>query len=194
MERALEIVEKECLSLFGLRLTRAIIEDGRERLGLLDPRPFRACGEPGMAGCGFTEFLSARDNDGHGSHTATTAGGNNGVAASIDGEPLGEVSGMAPRARLSAYKICWNGSLATTSVAGSSVTGVGPSSRSGTAGISSATAAGCGGAHPQATRHAAARQKAATLCILCTSTCQIRKAWQRSNPPCGMSTMARNCS
>ena len=72
------------------------------------------CGEPGMTGCGFTEFLSARDNDGHGSHTATTAGGNNGVAASIDGEALGTVSGMAPRARLSAYKICWNGSLTTT--------------------------------------------------------------------------------
>jgi subtilisin family serine protease len=87
---------------------------------LLAARYYRAgfavgdvCGEPGMTDCGFTEFLSARDNDGHGSHTATTAGGNNGVAASIDGEPLGEVSGMAPRARLSVYKICWNGSVVT---------------------------------------------------------------------------------
>ena len=88
---------------------------------LLAARHYRAgfavgdiCGEPGMTDCGHTEFLSARDNDGHGSHTATTAGGNNGVAASIGGEALGEVSGMAPRARLSVYKICWNGSLLTT--------------------------------------------------------------------------------
>ncbi|HET6628265.1 MAG TPA: S8 family serine peptidase [Woeseiaceae bacterium] len=71
------------------------------------------CGEPGME-CGWTEFLSARDNDGHGTHTATTAAGNNGVPASIDGEFLGNVSGIAPRARLSIYKVCWNGSLQTT--------------------------------------------------------------------------------
>ncbi len=64
--------------------------------------------------CGWTEFLSARDNDGHGSHTATTAGGNNGVDAAIGGSGLGSVSGMAPRARLAIYKVCWNGSLPTT--------------------------------------------------------------------------------
>ncbi len=66
------------------------------------------CG--GGQACGWTEFLSARDNDGHGSHTTTTAGGNNGVAASIGGESLGTVSGMAPRARIATYKVCWNGS------------------------------------------------------------------------------------
>jgi subtilisin family serine protease len=71
------------------------------------------CGEPGMD-CGWTEFLSARDNDGHGSHTATTAAGNNGVAASIGGNFAGTVSGVAPRARVSVYKVCWNGSLTTT--------------------------------------------------------------------------------
>lgn len=57
-----------------------------------------------------TEFQSARDNDGHGSHTASTAGGNYGVAAEIGGNPLGTVSGIAPRAHISAYKVCWNGS------------------------------------------------------------------------------------
>lgn len=71
------------------------------------------CGEPGMD-CGWTEFLSARDNDGHGSHTATTAAGNHGVEALIGGEFVGTVSGVAPRARLAVYKICWNGSLQTT--------------------------------------------------------------------------------
>lgn len=74
--------------------------------------PSVICG--GGLACGWTEFLSARDNDGHGSHTATTAGGNYGIAASIGGNPLGTVSGMAPRARIAAYKVCWNGSLTTT--------------------------------------------------------------------------------
>jgi subtilisin family serine protease len=53
------------------------------------------------------EFLSARDSDGHGTHTTTTAGGNNGVKAEIDGDPVGRVSGMAPRARIATYKVCW---------------------------------------------------------------------------------------
>jgi subtilisin family serine protease len=50
------------------------------------------------------EFDSARDDDGHGTHTASTAAGNAGVEASILGEPRGTVSGIAPRARVIAYK------------------------------------------------------------------------------------------
>jgi hypothetical protein len=53
------------------------------------------------------EFISARDADGHGSHTASTAAGNYGVNAVIDGIDLGYISGMAPRARIAAYKVCW---------------------------------------------------------------------------------------
>ena len=53
------------------------------------------------------DYLSARDADGHGSHTASTAAGNAGVAASILGGDLGTVSGIAPRARIAVYKACW---------------------------------------------------------------------------------------
>ncbi|GGW86217.1 S8 family serine peptidase [Alteromonas halophila] len=54
------------------------------------------------------EFASPRDADGHGSHTASTAAGNAGVTATIQGVDVGTVSGMAPRARIAAYKVCWN--------------------------------------------------------------------------------------
>ncbi len=50
------------------------------------------------------EFDSARDDDGHGTHTASTAGGNAGVSASIFGRDYGEITGIAPRARIVAYK------------------------------------------------------------------------------------------
>jgi uncharacterized repeat protein (TIGR01451 family) len=52
------------------------------------------------------EFTSARDDNGHGTHTSTTAAGNGGVAASIFGVPRGTISGIAPRAYIMAYKVC----------------------------------------------------------------------------------------
>ncbi len=52
------------------------------------------------------EFLSARDAAGHGTHTATIAAGNR-VSASSYGTYLGRIEGMAPRARVAAYKACW---------------------------------------------------------------------------------------
>ena len=55
------------------------------------------------------DFNSARDWDGHGTHTATTAGGNANTPASGPAAVFGTVSGMAPRARIAAYKVCWGG-------------------------------------------------------------------------------------
>ena len=60
------------------------------------------------------EFRSGRDaveggKGGHGSHTMSTAGGNANVPATSNGAVLGYVSGMAPRARVAAYKVCWGG-------------------------------------------------------------------------------------
>lgn len=50
------------------------------------------------------EFNSARDDNGHGTHTAATAAGNAGVPASILGIDRGVVTGVAPRAHIIAYK------------------------------------------------------------------------------------------
>jgi subtilisin family serine protease len=57
-----------------------------------------------LIGAEADEFDSARDDDGHGTHTASTAAGNAGVYASIYGVDRGIVSGIAPRAHVIAYK------------------------------------------------------------------------------------------
>jgi subtilisin family serine protease len=54
------------------------------------------------------EFLSPRDRNSHGSHTASTAAGDHGADAVINGVSVGSASGMAPAARLAIYKIGWH--------------------------------------------------------------------------------------
>ncbi|MEV0270081.1 S8 family peptidase [Hamadaea sp. NPDC050747] len=55
------------------------------------------------------EFDSPRDYGGHGSHTSSTAAGDFGVKATIGGNDVGSISGMAPAARLAMYKALWQG-------------------------------------------------------------------------------------
>jgi subtilisin family serine protease len=52
------------------------------------------------------EIRSPRDADGHGTHTATTAAGNR-TSASIFGTLIGDIEGIAPKARVASYKACW---------------------------------------------------------------------------------------
>ncbi|SDZ58751.1 Outer membrane protein assembly factor BamB, contains PQQ-like beta-propeller repeat [Asanoa ishikariensis] len=54
------------------------------------------------------EFPSPRDYNGHGTHTASTAGGNHGVQATGPMSALGKITGMAPRARIASYKALWS--------------------------------------------------------------------------------------
>ncbi|KAH9805747.1 subtilisin-like protease SBT2.6 [Citrus sinensis] len=50
------------------------------------------------------DFASPLDGDGHGSHTAAIAAGNNGIPVRMHGHEFGRASGMAPRARIAVYK------------------------------------------------------------------------------------------
>ncbi|MEZ2391263.1 S8 family serine peptidase [bacterium RCC_150] len=53
------------------------------------------------------ELISPVDIVSHGTHTASTAAGNPNIETFVDGRSFGKTSGVAPAAKLSIYKICW---------------------------------------------------------------------------------------
>lgn len=53
------------------------------------------------------EQISPVDVDSHGTHTGSTAAGNANVRAALGGRDMGITGGVAPAAKLSIYKTCW---------------------------------------------------------------------------------------
>jgi hypothetical protein len=64
------------------------------------------------------EYDSPRDGSGHGSLTASTAAGDNGVDATVAGQDFGGISGVAPAAKIAVYKACWDGGATDGSLDG----------------------------------------------------------------------------
>ncbi|WP_405096235.1 S8 family serine peptidase [Micromonospora sp. NBC_01412] len=55
------------------------------------------------------DYVSPRDAQGHGTHTASTAAGNTAVPVTEQGVNFGEITGVAPGAAIAVYKALWQG-------------------------------------------------------------------------------------
>src|SRR3954452_24538109 len=94
----------------GASADRATASDGSWNASLCNQKLIAAQhynagmgGDAGVKADRPWEFLSPRDFNGHGTHTTSTAGGENGVNSGS-----GLTSGMAPRARVAMYKALWH--------------------------------------------------------------------------------------
>lgn len=76
---------------------------------VIGARAFDAAFRASGSRVAWYEFLgSPRDVTGHGTHTSSTAAGNEGADAISRTQNLGPISGVAPRARIAHYKVCWS--------------------------------------------------------------------------------------
>ena len=57
----------------------------------------------------YLESRSPRNTKGHGNHMVSTTGGSSAPNASLYGAAEGSARGMAPKAWLAIYKVCWLG-------------------------------------------------------------------------------------
>jgi subtilisin family serine protease len=76
---------------------------------IVGARFYRADGGQPRGDASVGEYDSPRDGNGHGSHTASIAAGDAGVAAPVLDRDFGPLSGIAPAARIAVYKVCWSG-------------------------------------------------------------------------------------
>ncbi|SNX88342.1 peptidase inhibitor I9 [Streptomyces sp. TLI_55] len=53
------------------------------------------------------DYISPRDREGHGTHTASTAAGDADVQVTVAGKGFGKISGVAPGAAVAVYKALW---------------------------------------------------------------------------------------
>ena len=63
-------------------------------------------GRARVGGASVGEYLSPRDGNGHGSHTAGTAAGE----ANVSARGM-TISGVTPKAKIAVYKACWSGTV-----------------------------------------------------------------------------------
>lgn len=66
-------------------------------------------GRSNLGGTEIGEYLSPRDGQGHGTHTASTAVGEPVEDATVGGRDFGGIAGVAPAAKVAVYKACWAG-------------------------------------------------------------------------------------
>ena len=71
-------------------------------------------GDAGVEALRPWEFMSARDYNGHGTHTSSTSGGNYATPTTGAAAAFGAISGIAPHARISMYKALWSTQDAST--------------------------------------------------------------------------------